>query len=429
MASVSVYKLGKAYRQYSSQWARLLDCIDPFNKSRSQLKWVLKDISFEVKAGECVGILGINGAGKSTLLKIISGTSVATSGTVTMTGRVAALLELGTGFHPDFTGRQNARMAGQLSGLSSAEIDALMPEIESFADIGDYFDCPIRIYSSGMQARVAFAAATCSRPDVLIVDEALSVGDMAFQAKCMQRMNNLLASGTAILFVSHALNQVRQFCARALYISDGTIKAWGSAEEVCDIYQNDLVGFPQTDNETAPINEVPRLILHRDAQPDPDLRKHSVAGAAGGTLDLEFLNFKVHSRNGDRIATCRTGQDIVFKAAIIANKAVPAGAVVGLLFADKTGYHIMACNTNYYDKFLPKLEKGQIAFVSWEVKVPFAGGEFRIDSGIKPDPFSTHFYDIVFCLATLSVATEVALLKKNFGGYLHIDTNITIEVI
>jgi lipopolysaccharide transport system ATP-binding protein len=280
-----------------------------------------------------------------------------------------------------------------------------------------------------MQARVAFAVATCSRPDILIVDEALSVGDMAFQAKCMQRMNNLLLSGTTILFVSHALNQVRQFCNKALYISAGEVRAWGSTDEVCDLYQNDLVGVDLTKKQTHQEYESTYSIANRDIQKDPNLRKYSVGGAAGGSLDLEFLNFKIYDQTGSNIATCRSGQTIIFKSTILANKDVPSGAAVGLLFADKTGYHIMACNTNYYDKFLPELKAGQVAFISWEIKIPFAAGEFRIDSGIKPDPYSTHFYDRIFCLATLNVATESNLLKKNFGGYLFINSQVKIDVI
>ena len=188
MGTIHVSSLGKAYKQYRTRWSRLAEWVLPFLGLRHTLKWVLKDISFRVEPGEAVGIIGINGAGKSTLLKLITGTAQPTTGSVQITGRLTALLELGMGFHPDFTGRQNAFMAGQLIGLSGAEITALMPQIEAFAEIGDYIDQPVRVYSSGMQMRLAFSLATAKRPDVLIVDEALSVGDAYFQHKSFERI-------------------------------------------------------------------------------------------------------------------------------------------------------------------------------------------------------------------------------------------------
>src|SRR5690606_6737354 len=179
---------GKAYKEYPNRWARLAEWLVPFSKPRHRLKWVLQDVSFSVEPGQALGIVGINGAGKSTLLKMITGTTQPSSGQIHIQGRVAALLELGMGFHPDFSGRQNVFMAGQLLGLSMEELQALMPEIEAFAEIGPYMDQPVRTYSSGMQMRLAFSVATARRPDVLIVDEALSVGDAYFQHKSFNRI-------------------------------------------------------------------------------------------------------------------------------------------------------------------------------------------------------------------------------------------------
>ncbi|WP_459582289.1 ABC transporter ATP-binding protein [Dickeya oryzae] len=182
---ISISGLNKAYKMYPTRWSRLVEWISPFNIKRHELKWVLKDINFDIHTGESVGIIGSNGAGKSTLLKIITGTTTGTNGNVSVSGRISALLELGIGFHPDFTGRQNVYMSGQLLGLSHNEINTLMPEIESFAEIGDYIDQPVRVYSSGMQVRLAFSLATAVRPDILIVDEALAVGDIFFPAKML----------------------------------------------------------------------------------------------------------------------------------------------------------------------------------------------------------------------------------------------------
>ena len=242
MSAIIVTNLGKAYKQYPTRWSRLAEWLDPRHKPRHHLHWVLQDISFSVQPGEAMGIVGINGAGKSTLLKMITGTAQPTIGSAQVTGRVAALLELGMGFHPDFTGRQNVVMAGQLLGYSVEEIVDLMSEIEAFAEIGDYIDQPVRVYSSGMQVRLAFAVSTATRPEVLIVDEALSVGDAAFQRKCFQRIEGFRSAGTTLLFVSHDIETVKKLCTRALFIKEGRLAQLGPAKQVCDEYERYLFG-------------------------------------------------------------------------------------------------------------------------------------------------------------------------------------------
>ena len=207
--AVSARGVGKAYRQYPTRLDKLLRFVSFGRAGRAGLTWVLRGVSFEVAPAESVAIIGRNGAGKSTLLKMIAGTTHATEGTVNVRGRVAALLELGMGFHPDLTGRQNAVMAGNLMGWSKAELRSMMPAIEAFAGIGDYIEQPLRIYSSGMQVRLAFSVATALRPDVLIVDEALAVGDIQFQQKCFARIGEFRDAGTTIIFVTHDLAKVR----------------------------------------------------------------------------------------------------------------------------------------------------------------------------------------------------------------------------
>ena len=257
MSVITVTHLGKAYKQYPTRWARLHEWLDSRGKPRHHLHWVLQDISFTVQPGQAVGIIGINGAGKSTLLKMITGTTQPTTGSVHITGRVAALLELGMGFHPDFTGRQNAYMAGQLLGYSIEQISRLMPEIEAFTEIGNYIDQPVRVYSSGMQVRLAFAVAIAARPDVLIVDEALSVGDAAFQRKCFQRIEDYRAAGTTLLFVSHDIETVKRLCDRALFLKEGRLAQWGSAKRVCDEYERYLFGNRKTSDTTKQATNFP----------------------------------------------------------------------------------------------------------------------------------------------------------------------------
>jgi lipopolysaccharide transport system ATP-binding protein len=236
MGTITVSKLGKAFKQYPNRWSRLLEWITPINVLYHKLNWVLQDINFTVNAGEALGIIGINGAGKSTLLKLITGTTQPTTGSVHITGRVAAMLELGLGFHPDFTGRQNAYMAAQLLGISSEEVTQLMPEIEAFAEIGDYIDQPVRVYSSGMQMRLAFSVATAIRPEILIVDEALSVGDAYFQHKSFERIREFREHGTTLLIVSHDKASIQSICDRAILLNSGRLAMEGKPEDVMDYY-------------------------------------------------------------------------------------------------------------------------------------------------------------------------------------------------
>ena len=423
MGAISVFNLGKAYKVYPSRFARIKEWLVPFSKPRHTLKWVLQGLNFTVKPGEAVGIVGVNGAGKSTLLKMLTGTTQPTTGAMQISGRLVALLELGIGFHPGFTGRQNAFMTGQLLGYGTEEITRNMPDIESFAAIGEYIDQPVRVYSSGMLSRLAFAVATAIKPDILIVDEALSVGDLAFQAKCMQRMRALLESGVTVLFVSHALNQVRQFCSKTIYISEGRVKAFGPTSNVCDQYQNDLVG----DRNKAVPDRVEASEVVRDIERDNKLRANSV-DALPGSMALMFTAFDICNDDGQQISSATPGEKIFFKASIRATTDTPSGAVVGLLIADKTGYPLLSCNSNYYGVRLPQMSEGGCAVMTWCLRWPFYSGEFRVDVGIKPDPFAVDFYDRIFCARTLVSNTPVALVREGFGGFLHVDAVVEVSI-
>jgi len=252
MSAITVTNLGKAYKQYPARWSRLAEWLLPGRKPRHSTKWVLKEVSFTIEPGESVGIVGINGAGKSTLLKMITGTTQPTTGSVQINGRVAALLELGMGFHPDFTGRQNVVMAGQLLGHSAEEIVRIMPEIEAFAEIGDYIDQPVRVYSSGMQVRLAFGVATAVRPEILIVDEALSVGDVYFQVKCYQRISKFKEQGTTLLLVSHSPEAVVKHCERAILLKDHRVAMDGPSRAVTNRYLDELFGKKEKAASGAP---------------------------------------------------------------------------------------------------------------------------------------------------------------------------------
>ncbi|NOR79716.1 MAG: ATP-binding cassette domain-containing protein [Methyloprofundus sp.] len=254
MSLLSVQNLGKAFRSYHSEWKRFARWFGIPTKA-SEEHWVLRHVSFEIHPGEAIGIIGQNGAGKSTLLKMITGTLQATEGKVQVNGRIAAILELGMGFNPELTGRQNVFHAAGLMGFNAKEIQQAMSDIEAFAEIGEYFNEPVRVYSSGMQMRVAFAVATAYRPEILIVDEALSVGDTYFQHKSFDRIREFQEQGTTLLIVSHDRGAIQSLCDRAILLEKGAVIKDGSPEEVFDFYnaiiadkENSTVKVTQLDN-------------------------------------------------------------------------------------------------------------------------------------------------------------------------------------
>jgi lipopolysaccharide transport system ATP-binding protein len=235
--AVAVHNVSKRYLLYERPQDRLKQSLFwRFGKSYAREFWALRDVSFEVKPGEALGIIGRNGAGKSTLLQIVAGTLQPTSGDVQVNGRVAALLELGSGFNLEFTGRENVYLNGAILGFSRLEIDARFDEIAAFADIGDFLDQPVKLYSSGMFVRLAFAVQACVEPDVLVIDEALSVGDVFFQQKCHARLEELLACGTALLFVSHDMGTIEKYCPKALLLHEGQPVLYGTSHEVVAHY-------------------------------------------------------------------------------------------------------------------------------------------------------------------------------------------------
>jgi lipopolysaccharide transport system ATP-binding protein len=255
--AIKVEKLSKCYQVYDQPSDRLKQFILPkfrrllgmHSKQYHREFWALKDISFVVRKGETVGIVGRNGSGKSTLLQLICGTQSSARGLITTAGRIAALLELGSGFNPEFSGRENIYFNAALLGVGNKEIEARIEDIISFADIGDFLDQPIKTYSSGMVARLAFATATNVDPDILIVDEALSVGDEAFQRKCFARIEEMRTRGASILFVSHSIQTIVQLCDKAILIDKGEYLLDGSPKMVVSQYERLANSTPKNSNE------------------------------------------------------------------------------------------------------------------------------------------------------------------------------------
>ena len=303
------------------------------------MKWVLEDLNFSVQAGEAVGIVGINGAGKSTLLKMITGTTQPTTGSVAVHGRVAALLELGMGFHPDFSGRQNAIMSGQLLGYSIEEINRLMPEIEAFAEIGEYIDQPVRVYSSGMQMRLAFSVATAHRPDILIVDEALSVGDTYFQHKSFDRIREFNKLGTTLLIVSHDKGAVQGICDRAILLNAGRLAMEGEPESVMDYYNAMLA---ERGNQSV------RQALGADGK----------IQTTSGTGQASILQASLLNADDQPVEVVDVGQPVSIRVKVQINEAIPE-LVLGYMIKDRLGQPIFGTNTHHLQQPATLLEAGE----------------------------------------------------------------------
>ncbi|MMZ50433.1 Teichoic acids export ATP-binding protein TagH [compost metagenome] len=255
--SISVQNVSKCYRMFDRPQDRLKQGFIKHKKYYKEF-WALQDVSFDIPKGQTIGIIGRNGSGKSTILQIIAKTLTPTSGEVNIQGRVAALLELGSGFNPEFTGRENVIMNCTIMGLSSSEIEGRMQLIEDFAEIGDFIDRPVKVYSSGMYVRLAFACAINVDPDILVIDEALAVGDMRFQLKCMDKIKSFQKEGKTILFVSHDSYSVRNICDHAIWMMDGQIYRRGDAKAIVEEYQDYMksdAGGNEASNEARPVQE------------------------------------------------------------------------------------------------------------------------------------------------------------------------------
>ena len=358
MGTIVVDQVGKAYKQYTSRWGRLVEWISPFNQPKHHLQWVLKDISFKISPGEAVGIIGINGAGKSTLLKMITGTTVPTTGAVHTSGRVAAMLELGMGFHSDFTGRQNAYMSGQLLGYSIDEISSLMSEIEAFAEIGSYMDQQVRVYSSGMQMRLAFSVATAYRPDILIVDEALSVGDAYFQHKSFERIREFRRAGTTLLIVSHDRSAIQGICDRAILLDAGRLAMEGDPESVMDYY-NALLAERE--------NKIVRQVVNAQG------KIQTTSGSGEATVEkIVLLN-----ESDEPIEVVAVGQQVKLQVAIRAESDLPE-LVLGYLIKDRLGQSIFGTNTYFLQQPLKDIKSGQKFVYTFSFPMMLGEGTYSI---------------------------------------------------
>ena len=353
--------LGKAYRQYASEWIRFARWFGLPLKPTEEV-WVLRDITLNVAAGEAVGVIGINGAGKSTLLKLITGTLKPTEGRLETEGRIAAILELGMGFNPELTGRQNVWHAAGLLGYSSEQIKESIQDIEDFAEIGQYFDQPVRTYSSGMQMRVAFAVATARRPELLIIDEALSVGDAYFQHKSFDRIREFNREGTALLIVSHDKAAIQSICSRALLLDHGRVVGEGDPEKMFDLY-NTLISAHQ--EQTV------------EEQVATDGRHQMISG----TGHASFEAIDVLSEDGNPLDLVRVGQSMQIRMKIKIHQDVES-LVLGCGIKDRLGQMMFGTNTYHTQQILKNLKAGQQWIYSMHLTASLGEGSYSVHASL-----------------------------------------------
>jgi lipopolysaccharide transport system ATP-binding protein len=404
MGAISVVNLGKAYKQYPTRWSRLAEWVLPFGGPRHKLKWILQDINFYVAPGEAVGLIGINGAGKSTLLKLITGTTVPSTGAVHMEGRVAALLELGMGFHPDFTGRQNVYMAGQLLGLTVDEISALMPDIEAFAEIGDYMDQPVRVYSSGMQMRVAFSVATARRPDILIVDEALSVGDTYFQHKSFERIRQYRKLGTTLLLVSHDKQAIQSVCDRAILLDAGRLARAGKPEEIMDYYNAMIAERENTSVQTKEL---------------ADGKVQTISGTGEATV----ADIALFDESGARVEVVDVGAQVTLEVTVHALAAIPR-MVLGYMIKDRLGQAMYGTNTHLKELPLDDVQPDSKVRYRFSFAMNLGPGTYSVSTAIVST--DTHLVNNYEWRDLALVFTVMNMRRPHFEGTAWIDPTIDI---
>lgn len=353
--------IGKVYREYGSEWHRVLGWFG-IKVGIPQEHRTLNTINLSFHQGESVGIVGQNGAGKSTLLKIITGTLKPTEGSVRVHGRISAILELGMGFHPELTGRQNSYHACGLMGYKHEEIEGEMERIAAFAEIGEYFDQSVRTYSSGMQMRVAFAVATAFRPDILIVDEALSVGDTYFQHKCFERIREYQRLGTTLLLVSHDRASITSVCDRAVLIEKGEVLQDGDPESVMDYYN-------------ALIADKEGLSLHQEVLEDGRVTTVSGTGEAR-THRVSLINAQ-----GERVENLEAGEKVTLRIEAQAYADIER-LVLGYMIKDRMGQVLFGTNTDHLREVLLDVREGENIVYEFAFDANFGIGSYSVSTAL-----------------------------------------------
>lgn len=420
--AINVQNVSKLYKLYSKPSDRFKESLGLSKQKKYKEHYALYDLSFKIKKGECVGIIGTNGAGKSTILKIITGVLNPTEGNVDIDGRISALLELGAGFNMEYTGIENIYLNGTMIGFTKEEIDEKLDNILAFADIGDFVYQPVKSYSSGMFVRLAFAVAINIDPEILIVDEALSVGDVFFQAKCYQKFEEFKKQGKTILVVSHDLSSISKYCDRAILLDKGRKYMEDAPKLVIDAYKKiitlgsdteEAVKEAQTENEenafSSEKNWNEKLELNKDVQ-------------EYGSKEALISDFAIIDGNGNITNTVEAGY--VFKLKIkVKFVAALSNPIVAFTVRDLKGNEIMGTNTMFEQQYLGEVQSGDEVTVEFKQKMILRAGSYLIAlgcTGYRDNNFVV--YHRLYDVCSLEVINE-----KNIVGFFDMNSEVSVK--
>ena len=409
----------KRYKIYKNPRHRAVEMLVPGVRRLHTDFWALRGITLTVERGETIGVVGVNGSGKSTLLQLLAGIIRPAGGRLEVHGRVSSLLELGAGFHPELTGRQNVEMFGTIIGLSLAEIRRRLPDIERFAGIGDFVEQPVKTYSSGMFVRLAFAAAIHVEPDILLVDEALAVGDAVFQHQCVRRIREMQAAGTTVIFVSHDAGMIKAVSSRVVLLDQGRLVAQGDPAEIASLYfarasaeiaKVQAAGASVTIGSASGAQEIPGGSL----EPQTQLFRH-------GTGDAMIRRVELLDAGGRPTTAVGFNEEAVLRVHAEYRTAAPA-SIIGFSFRDRTGAELIGTNTFEEGVTLPAREPNSALTVDFRLRLPLTPGTYSVSSAIAPDRYTRAYYDWV------DNALVVTVLPPPSGKAIHGQVWVPVEI-
>lgn len=405
--AITVKDLKKVYKLYDKPSDRFKEAFG-LTRKKAKEHYALNGVSLEIFQGETVGIIGTNGSGKSTILKIITGVLSPTSGEVNVSGRISALLELGAGFNMEYNGIENVYLNGTMMGFSQKEIDAKLPEILKFADIGDYVYQPVKTYSSGMFVRLAFAVAINIEPEILIVDEALSVGDVFFQAKCYHKFEEFKKMGKTIVFVSHDLSSISKYCDRVYLLNQGNLLGEGSPKEMIDAFKRVLVGQYEIHDKKDMDIHIPENVLN------PELLEY-------GTKQAEMTEFYITDDKGVKTTAVIKGTEFTIHVKVAFHDRIVA-PIFAFSFKNIKGTEITGTNSMIEKAFLEPVEAGVVKEVTFKQNMSLQGGEYLLSLGVTGYEGSEfQVYHRLYDVLNVTVVSD----KDTVGFY---DMNSKVEV-
>lgn len=412
MTAIEVKRLSKRFDIYHKPFDRIKEILVFKKKTFSQSYWALKDISFSVQKGTTLGILGQNGSGKSTLLKLLAGLMLPTEGEIRMHGKAIALIELGMGFHPEFTGRSNIYLNAALLGISKEEIDTKFDQIVEFSGIGEFIDRPLKTYSSGMYLRLAFSVAISVNPEILLIDEVLAVGDALFAQKCVKKLKDFQERGVTILFVSHDMDAIKNLCDEVILLDKGVLMERGLPGDICDYYTALI--------QKRYAEEIKQISYIQKIENETKGKRHRY-----GNFDAIISEIKLLNPSGEEIGGVASGEACIINVKAIFFEDVE-NAVVGILIRDRLGNNIFGTNTGCFGQNTGPLKKGQALVVNFFIKMDIAPGEYTVTAAVHPDQYGLNGH---FDWINHAISFRILPNGPRFIGCVKLNTQITLKTM